>query len=217
MKIILKSDFKDYYDIYFDILIDSHKEIYKTYYRISNGGMHRIEMLQYLKTIGKVVEFGVVEDFDYENRVVVYTDEKVINGCIRYSGRPSHCGENKELLTVKEAIERGYSNNICSLYSSDAEGESIRKLIIGNREFYIRYKSNDWRSNINTKEIEVISDSKLIYENRVMPIYAIDYVKDKGVLKAVDFNSAPGIRGSGVEELIKGKEVVDVIRAWYDA
>ena len=46
-----------------------------------------------------------------------------------------------------------------------------------------------------------------------LPLFAIDFVVGQE-LYAIDFNVAPGIRGSGVEKLLTAKEVVESIEAF---
>jgi hypothetical protein len=45
-------------------------------------------------------------------------------------------------------------------------------------------------------------------------LFAIDFVIGKEMY-AIDLNVSPGIKGTGVEDFISGKEVVAEIKEWF--
>ena len=202
MNIKLKSDFIDYYDHWFDLDGDIFE-------RMSAGGVNRYKMLTYLKSLKlDVPKFGLVK------KLTLYNTK--INKVVVYLNLNSHRGENKLLLDYKEALEK-YPNKLATEYieSYNKYSESMRILQIGNKSISIIYENeDDWRSNygcnVKTKIINIYDG---IYDKIKYPLYAIDFVFDKyNNYYAIDFNIAPGIKGTGVENILKPKEVVDKIK-----
>lgn len=141
--------------------------------------------------------------------VVVYTDPM------------AHCGEGKQLMPLADALDQ-YPNHYASEYVPSQKsgcGLSLRYLRVGTRFFWLRYSSDDWRSNCGTVQIDVISElNPLLISDQVAslhPIFAIDFVPG-GKLFAVDFNIAPGLRGTGLENLIAPKDVYNEIENWFE-
>lgn len=200
----LKSNFLDYYDHQFDLSGEEFR-------RMSNEGMNRIEMLDFMKSKRLIVPpYGVVRHLEHhayitpEAFVVVHLD---IN---------SHRGENKLLVRYSEALEQ-YPDAFMVMYASSFKGVSWRYLKVGSRSFILRYESDDWRSNWNTKEIIVESeDASWIKIAIDAPLFAIDFVKNEKsegdkVMVAIDYNIAPQIKGTGIEDILSAKEVVQLI------
>ena len=211
MLLKLQSDFLDFYDHAFDL--DGY-----SYRRVTTDGPDRAEMIAQFKHAGiPTPKFGRYADFvrwqfSSDGRVVVYTDLK------------AHCGEGKKLkrfgticCAERETFLMEYipfGDLTCSEYFS----KSTRYLLIGDRCFVYNYFSkDDWRSNCGDvdisepKETEVPSWRYCLY----YPMFAVDFVEDKGVLKAVDLNIAPGAKGIGLEKLIKPAQIVEQIKKWF--
>lgn len=201
----LRSNFLDYYDHQFDLSGEEFR-------RMSNEGMNRIEMLDFMKSKRLIVPpYGVVRQLKHhayitpEAFVVVHLD---IN---------SHRGENKLLMRYREALEQ-YPDAFMVMYASSFTGVSWRYLKVGSRSFILRYEGDDWRSNWNTKNIIVESDdASWIKIDITAPLFAIDFVKNErldgeNVMVAIDFNIAPQIKGSGIEDILSATEVVKLIR-----
>lgn len=235
MQLRLVSDFRDYYDHWFDL--DG-----EPFERMATGGMSRPEMLAYLDALGIPTPHHCIagnmrtqiddHDLDLGGRtyrvtgygdtlkVVVYTDDR------------AHRGEGKRLMTAREAVEN-YSQAYCSVYQDvpEAAGESVRYLRVGRRAFVYTYRSaDDWRSNCGEVEIgqpKTFPSSSRHYfwhgdpQRIPYPLWAIDFVRRQraGVepatmphYVAVDFNLAPGLKGTGIEDILSAREVVDLLK-----
>lgn len=206
MKLQLKSNFIDYYDHQFDLtgLVFS---------RMNNGGMNRGRMFGFMRHNGiNVPIYGLVQHLktasyfsNEDQKVVVYLNENV------------HCGEGKELITLKEAVKK-YPYHLCTEYLEEENnvfryGISYRHLQIGNRAFWLRYVSyNDWRSNCGDGDIDFLEEVEPIILSIDHLLFAIDFVKSNGQYYAIDFNASPGIKGTGVENILSPKDVVDLIK-----
>lgn len=145
-----------------------------------------------------------------------------------YTDLNAHVGEGKELWHINKwqsnphmgGTER-YSDKwetFCSAYVDGPYGVSWRRLQVGPHVFWIEYTSNsDWRSNCGEGDIELL-EYKLnegYHPNIRLPLFAIDFVHGKKDMYAVDFNIAPGIRGSGVEKVLKPDHAVQAIEEAY--
>jgi hypothetical protein len=160
-----------------------------------------------------LVKNMIVDDATF---VVVYTDETM------------HQGLAKELLSAREAKNDHY-DKWCSVFIRNSKGTiSHRRLSIGCRTFLIEYQSNDsWRSNHQTNSIRVVDEltqqesERNLMHKHASPILAIDYVYDDKVWLATDFNLAPGMRGTGIEDVVNSrtahKLIVDALREMPNA
>ena len=97
--------------------------------------------------------------------------------------------------------------------NGDGLGESLRYLRIGRRRFWLHYTSaNDWRSNVGAVTIEVLCEEKPMtgaHDDGVgLALFAIDFIRAGGIgpLYAVDFNTAPGLAGTGIERRLTARE-----------
>ena len=117
-------------------------------------------------------------------------------------------------MTLEEAYQQ-YPNYLCTQYLNTKKvfdyAVSYRHLQIGDRAFWIRYTSfNDWRSNCGDGDIDLIEERNIIPIKQ--PLFAIDFVKYNNNYYAIDFNIAPGIKGTGIEKIIPAKQVVELIK-----
>lgn len=141
------------------------------------------------------------EHFRSDDRVVVYTDEL------------AHCGEGKELLYYDEALARFPDKLIAEYLKGECKSMSLRMLSIGEKVYFLGYYSDDaWRSNCGNVRIDLLDELECQVAYCDLPLYAIDFVKDCGIFYAVDFNSSPGLRGTGIEEVLTPADVVDLIK-----
>lgn len=150
------------------------------------------------------------------DEVVVYTDESM------------HQGLGKERLLRAQAIEE-HPERLFSAYIRSVNGtaRSRRYLMIGEEEHIIEYESReDWRSNHLTDDIGIVQktcESPYVATMRelmriyVSPIIAIDFVPHcDGHWLATDLNLAPGMRGTGIEDVVPAKRAFELIRdAWF--
>lgn len=198
MKVKLKSDFHDFYDIWFDSEADFVFE------RFTTSGLSRGAMLNFLKNSGvNVIRFGTCEEM-YSlgcEDVVVYTDTHL------------HRGEGKVLMSASNA-KMSMPNYLCSEYIGIKRGISIRHLQLGEYYFTLEYKSkDDWRSNCGYDVDIRILNAGFGYHNTIKaPIFAIDFVHSENGLLAVDYNIAPGCGWTGINELVSAKEIADSIK-----
>lgn len=200
--IALNSDFTDYYDHCF---AGSWQSPAHEFDRLTTGGMSRREMLKWFDEVGFLTPtHGLVRDLvapDCDGQLVVYTDENV------------HCGEGKIKLFASEALQHHpdcYATIYIPSSISPKTAESYRLLRIGSRAFWLRYTSlNDWRSNCGDGYSVVLCEFKLSEKMAEWsyPLFAIDFVKRDREMLAIDFNKAPGLRGSGIEEHMRPQQV----------
>lgn len=128
-----------------------------------------------------------------------------------YIDLKAHKGQKKLLLDrVTSSSER--VDLFCSQFISTGPiPTSFRYLVAGKYSFFLKYSSNDtWRSNCGDIEIELMTKDYLDIMNEIKnkttsiqkPLYAIDFVEKDGTFYALDFNEAPQINGTGIEEII---------------
>ena len=214
MTLKLVSDFRDYYDFWFD------KEGFELR-RVTTEGPSRSEMFKLFQ--GHKIHtprHGIVKDMPADVKWrVVYVDESL------------HRGEGKELVQAEEARQK-YPSLFCCEYLSFPSneptmsykekyfGSSWRELVIGNNYFFLHYiNCDDWRSNVGDDiriELNASYPGKRPKKDLHYPLYAIDYVFDdqKGDFAAVDLNIAPGFGGTDVEDVLKGPQVVTELKRW---
>ena len=227
MKLRLKTNYYDYYDLAFNYGYEG-----PVYERIGgNTGPTKREQFRILEGAGFLTPpnglVGAVlgEWWESENQrikaVVAYTDEQ------------AHCGEGKRLIRwgeLKSNPDMGSPGGdrywkekqlYCSAFVGDQlyqpTGLSWRRLQIGRHVFWVEYQSAvSWMSNVD-------GDCRLIgtewdvgfHQSINRPLFAVDFVLGKEMY-AVDLNYGPGIRGSGVEDVLPAKRVVESIAEWFD-
>jgi len=216
-KVKLLSDFRDYYDHWFD-----GSDSPFSFSRYSYSGMDREQALKYLYQIGfKVPLHGMAKDL-YKLKQAEYGDELTLFQdavwLVVYLDKRSHRGERKLLMNLKSAMDN-YGTCFASEYVFTAPstihgGLSFRYLKIGQRTFWLQYRSeNDWRSNCGQVSIKVLRQEEDGYHKSIKhPLFAIDFVPSFDGLYAVDFNIAPGVKGTGVEEILPAKAAAQEIK-----
>ncbi len=239
-RVAIVSDFIDYYDHAFC----PRYEAEVVWDRRSRNDMSKADQFALLEKLGfKVPEHGKVSDvytklrekflpacrgqsgrgftpeifnlYAETIRVVVYLDEF------------AHRGEGKILTTLGDAL-REYPYLYCSRFVESEPSfpgieyaTSYRHLQIGRRSFCLRYGGfGSWMSN-HAKEVEVefLFEG---YEGRgplsshvPYPVFAIDMVQSGPWLYAVDFNTAPGIDGTGIP--LSPQEIYQLVAEWFAA
>lgn len=217
MHIFLKSDFRDYYDHWFYSERASQTPADAVFTRTMSKGMSRPVMMRYMRDIGlETPRFGIVGDLidrlGVQAPVVVHLDVR------------AHAGEGKVLMSVADAVKQ-YPDKLCIEHISDVSpktsggARSFRLLKIGKRYFGMKYESkNDWRSNAGDVQISRLTEMtglpSIPHQVKKIshPLFAIDFaLRDDGKAYAIDFNESPGLRGTGIEDIVSGKEVYDQI------
>ena len=174
-------------------------------------------MFAFLKRVGLEVPIhGIVQEMyarmeEYERETVESTMDLVV-----YLDEMAHRGEGKIRLGFKEAQD-AYPNRFASMYIHPPQdlAQSTRYLAVGDRAFWLWYESvDDWRSNCGDVRIAVLGEEKAGRYPIPFALYAIDFVPigKQNARLAVDFNVAPGIRGTGVEERLSAQEAVEAIK-----
>jgi len=158
-----------------------------------------------------IPNIGVVESpaFRDGSLVVVYENER------------AHRGNGKWLLTAEDA-RKFFPGCLASefVYTNDTScsGKSWRLLRIGSRTFWLEYRSQDnWKSNCGEVSVRLL-DTKpegLPGIELEYPLFAVDFVPDGQMLWAIDLNIAPGIRGTGVEDILKPMGIAEEIKRWF--
>lgn len=131
---------------------------------------------------------------DATHRVVLITDPS------------AHAGGGKYLATWEEALNTPDALAMEYLAGMEEHGISTRLLIAGRRAFALRYQSaTDWRSNVGDVHVEALGEVDLMgfinrraHRARYSPLCAIDFVWHHRRWYAVDYNVAPGVRGTGL-------------------
>lgn len=216
----LVSDFCEAYDYHFN----NNGPIFR---RVTTDGLNKPDQFTFLLNAGfSVPPHGLVEDV----RNQWWGQEGIwVDNVVAYDDLNAHCGEGKTLLTRQTFHNLGGRQDtgrelyrLCKLFCSAYLGKythvrpsvSWRLLKIGPHTFWLEYRSfDDWRSNCGDVDIQVI-DVKLNegpHSTIKLPLFAIDFVIGKEMW-AVDFNIAPGIRGTGVERYLSGKQIADALQ-----
>ncbi len=222
----LDTDFRDYYDHWFASTLQQHSI---TYRRKTQSGMSRPEMLRYLRDLGVTTPaFGTVRELadrmlsfakPYSDVIEVVKDAGEV---VIYTDINTHAGEGKVKIPFSEALKK-HPDCFATEYipnSVSGRGNSIRYLRIGQRQFWLGYQSaDDWRSNCGSVFIKLLGEEHSITPIALIgpapvPIFAVDFVFAEQMY-AVDYNIAPMIRGTGIEDILSGKEVYMEIANWY--
>lgn len=227
MTLTLDSDFRDYYDHWFANSLQHSI----SYCRKTRSGMSRPEMLNYLRELGVTTPaFGTVRElasqmFAFaESSLDIGEIAKDAGDVVVYTDIHAHAGDGKEKLSFSEAMER-YPDHFATEYipnSATGRGNSIRYLRVGRRQFWLGYQSaDDWRSNCGSVSIKLLGEEHSITPMALIgpapvPVFAVDFIFAEQMY-AVDYNIAPMIRGTGVEDILSGKEVYNEIANWYSS
>lgn len=210
MKIKLNSDFLDIYDHYFCQSWENEDEIFD---RMSINDISRMQMFMFFEDLGiKTPIWGYInrslkyERLSYELRdVVVYLDEF------------SHRGNRKLKMPFSEACQN-FDGYLCSQYVNNYNkcSESYRYLKVGRYTFLLKYTSNhEWMSNCGNVDIKILKQFDFDYYNIDCPLYAIDFVEKDFTKYAVDFNTSPGLKNTGIEAYLTNKQIYEEIENFY--
>lgn len=199
--VVLRSNFTDYYDQYFDSPSSISPLVFERY---TNVGMNRSEILEFLARNGfSVPKHGIAKQIGKwaphlrdDQYIVIYLDDK------------SHRGENKLLMTVGEGV-RSHPNCFAAefLGTSKDSGNALRLVQIGMKYFWISLQSDDWRASVGTVKTTIKKHGTGLQSNILYPLWAIDFVPVRfggnEILYAVDFSSAPIVGEYGMSEILE--------------
>jgi hypothetical protein len=217
MRVRLNSDFTDWYDHQF---AGKYEVADAELIRLAsdpNFSLSKRQQFKLLKEVGLNTpmngEVSEVAPKVGNNKLVVYLDEF------------AHRGEGKVLLDSSEAIA-SYPKHYCSAWIDTATNDGLiksnswRLLQIGDKGWWLKYQNPDsWLSNVGSNvSIELGNESDFWDDcdlNRFVlkeyALFAIDFVFYKCKLLAIDFNSAPGMKWTGIEKVISAKEIYSLI------
>ena len=222
----LFSDFSDYYDHNF-----CHGPVKvgeELFVRLSTCGLNRRDQFTLMnKASFDVVKHGMFnevyqswweEQKQWCRNVIVYDDEMAHcgNGKRLISERETKCDANLSRLRANYAFMAELSTRYCSAFVGSPHqlpSCSFRLLQIGPHRFWLEYRGfEDWRSNYGEGDCKVIGREMNHGFNDVIryPLWAIDFAIGT-TMWAIDFNNAPGIRGSGIENIFSSRSVYEAI------
>lgn len=216
-QLTLVTDYFDFYDHAFSRVLSAKRWADAVralgaapgWWRWAEGTRHRHEDHDELEHVGlKVPRRGLVGRLS--GRVVVYLDPT------------SHRGEGKARDQAERWAERDHGLYAIQWVGPPEGGESWRLLLVGSKLFLLRYHSaTDWRSNHGEVQItqHALSPAAMKLGESVRrlpyPLVAVDFVSDGGELWAVDLNTAPGLRGTPVQELMRPDAVArEITERW---
>lgn len=211
MHVKLKTDFIDYYDFYFDLVGDITLERIAGHDALTSYP-GKAEQFRLLLEMGELVipNAPVLEliNLTMYKPLVVYLEDW------------RHAGNGKELMSPGKASQL-YPDHLASVYVRTAlQGSvSFKYLQLGDIGMDMKVTSlEDWRTNVETYEVEMLDIYPATRPRYTRPVYAIDYVEPLGggPKYAVDLNHAPGCRGLGIKDYLDGPDVVKAIKRWYE-
>lgn len=161
------------------------------------------------------------EERQYVKWVVAYTDETAHRGEGKqvyqkwqlksnpHMGMPGGDRFWRERQLYCSAFVGCYPQVVCGNQSA----VSWRRLQVGRHVLWLQYSSvASWMSNVGEGSIEVIGvELDAGYHAAIrLPLFAIDFVIGREMY-AVDFNTAPGMKGAGVERVLSAWDVCDAL------
>lgn len=220
LKIAIESDFWDFYDHAFypryraDIVWE----------RKSRTSMSKREQFRLFENHGlKVPIYGTVREvyrrvkaeYDFEGELF----NKAINlfSLVVYLDEYAHRGLGKVCVPIKVALEQ-YPDKFCTEFiqtTPSPHAVSYRYLQVGHKAFWLKYTGYDsWMSNHARKvDIEYLCPSRHILHLDIRcPMFAIDFIPGR-VLYAIDLNTAPGLRDTGIP--LSPKDIYDLVERWF--
>jgi hypothetical protein len=209
----IDSNFFEPYDVWFD------NEGELIFHRRSNTqDLSRQEAFEFMRDEMrlKVPRYGFPSDLFQQG----------VTDLVAYVDPYAHRGEGKSMMPVESALEHlpdtfcaeylePNDNTLFTLTGEPARSHSIRHLHVGNRSWVIGYWGfDDWRSNVGEGEVKVLCEGPWGYHPKVkLPLWAIDFVPHGKHVYAVDFNTAPGMRGTGLVEQVGAMAIANLIKA----
>jgi len=227
MKIKLNTDFKDYYDFMFypdgDVMFDR---------RMYDRTLCKRDQIRIMQDLGfRTFDIRRCKHWDFSDAamLVVYTDDR------------AHAGSGKQRTDLGQAKRHHPNDwSIPWIATSDANDASVshRLLQVGDRAWWLRYEgTGGWQSNhCESTAITIVDEIQSIrrysFDHHIInhrtnlcpyPIFAIDFVIPANkatptdfaeVIEsgyAIDFNTAPGMKWTGMDDLLPAPEVYRLI------
>lgn len=122
----------------------------------------------------------------YDERVLAEFDPQLVI----YPDEFAHGGDGKQLVPLSNAPADVYASLFIPTAGTGSVG--FRQVRFGHLEYWLRGRSADWRSNIDSERALLKRTANLPWDTRIPRIlWAIDFVPSSSGLLAVDFNTAP--------------------------
>lgn len=221
-RIAIDSDFLDFYDHAFY----SRYNADITWERRSRTGMSKRKQFLFLENQGLETPIhGTVVEVYRELRKghLLAGDlfDKLARGLLQvvvYLDEYAHRGLGKLQVPLELALDR-YPHRYCSEFiqtTPSCDSVSYRYLQVGKKSFWLRYTGHDsWMSNcVEEVDVEYLCTNEDKFKFSIdHPVFAIDFVPGR-VLYAIDFNTAPGLKGTGIP-LKDPQEIYDLVEEWY--
>lgn len=190
------SNFKDYYDSYFEENITEEYAGVEMSYIRKRVYQNKILELKALKDIGipviDIEPINRVFNIDNKDLVIVYTDIT------------EHNGNGKLVLDFNEA-NMLYSNRLCSKLSKQYDGYTYKFLQIGKRKFWLIIQNDEHLKESRLVKIDEFEEGYTKGIN--IPIFSIDYTLINGVQTAVDFNTTQSLSKLNFKAYMSAEEV----------
>lgn len=223
MKIAIDSDFLDFYDYAFY----SRYNADIVWERRSRTAMSKREQFAFLEQQGlQTPDHGTVAEVYHKIRANYFLPNglffdkfaKDIASVVVYLDEYAHRGLGKLQVPLELALDH-YPKKYCSEFiqtTPSSNSVSYRYLQVGKKSFWLRYTGHDnWMSNHAEKvDVEYLCTNDDKFKFTVdSPVFAIDFIPGR-VLYAVDFNTAPGFKDTGIP-LRDPHEIYDLVEEWY--
>lgn len=121
--------------------------------------------------------------------------------------------DGNEKMLLKDINDNSYAMKY--VVQKGTVATSTKRLQIGSKVFWIEYISmNDWRANKGNSITEISNIQHDFYHSNVsLPMFAMDFVVGAdGNTYMIDFDSSPGLKGTGVDKIINKEEVIKLLR-----
>ena len=222
IKIGLVSDFYDFYDHLFEskMAVLNGDVDYVLVRNSKSQVFSRSQMLDLVTYNTPNRDFLDTPMYGKVSSLRHYFSKKPSTQVVHHKNEYSSKGEDKTLTTLDDSWLS--EDDFCVQYIPS--NCSYRILYIGEYHFYLKYTSNNWRSNVGEVKIErVMQDSitnGLILESFVdttlnlhrFPLLAIDFViGENNKIYVLDVNIAPGIPS----DLFTASQVYDCLYRYY--
>ena len=209
MNVKLLSNFTDFYDHHFDL----DGEVFD---RRDNIGMDRRQMFEFFGSLGLKTPFhGTLKEvFEHQAE---WCPAPELQHAVVYLDLNSHRGNDKIQVRGTDPYWQQFQDDFAAefipTYTQPNIGISYRYLQIGPRKWWLEYISaSDWRSNYGDVKINILAEEAPGFHPKInYPLYVVDFLLAGGFY-AIDFNQSPGLRGTGIENILKPQEVVDLIK-----
>lgn len=200
MKVGLESDFKDYYDSYFEQNAEQVQAVYKR---------NKCDMPSKGKGLATLRKIGIQTIKLEATRDMIFFDEGQSKQIVVYTDPNKHDGTGRVLMKLSEA-QLTYPNSLASEFYEEAT--SISKLLyIGSRRFKVLIET---KGGLDKGRVVQIEEIGRMYNYMIAcPIFSIDYIPTNNGLLAITLNTVERLSDYGFDNIIKPEDIVEEISA----